>query len=74
LGMEVSALAIAKHYQAIIDVLIIDQADADQTPAIEALGLRVGISNTVMNSLKDKQQLARFLLDFARDVKPGTAP
>jgi LPPG:FO 2-phospho-L-lactate transferase len=74
LGMEVSALAIARHYQAIIDGLIIDQADADQTPAIEALGLRVGISNTVMNSLKDKQQLARFLLDFARDVKPGIAP
>jgi LPPG:FO 2-phospho-L-lactate transferase len=68
LNMEVSALSIARHYGELIDALIIDNADADQRNAIELLGLRVGVTNTVMNTLQEKTSLARFTLEFAGDI------
>jgi LPPG:FO 2-phospho-L-lactate transferase len=65
LGMNVSAYSIAEHYKDILDGLIIDQQDADQSEAIKKLGLQVGITNTVMKTLDDKKALAEFTLGFA---------
>ena len=68
LGHEVSALAIAQHYADILDGIIIDTQDIAQREAIEALGIRVGVSNTLMNTLDDKTALAEFCLDFAGEL------
>ena len=68
LGMDVSAYSIAEHYKGILDGLIIDQQDADQCEAIKALGLQVGITNTIMNTLDDKKALAQFTLEFAAQI------
>jgi LPPG:FO 2-phospho-L-lactate transferase len=68
LGMDVSAYSIAEHYKGILDGLIIDQQDADQCEAIRALGLQVGITNTIMNTLDDKKALAQFTLEFAAQI------
>jgi LPPG:FO 2-phospho-L-lactate transferase len=68
LGMDVSAYSIAEHYKGILDGLIIDQQDADQHAAIEKLGIRVGITNTVMKTLDDKKALAEFTLAFAKKL------
>jgi LPPG:FO 2-phospho-L-lactate transferase len=65
LGLEVSALGVARHYQDILDGFIIDTQDAAQRAAIEELGISVGITNTVMQNLNDKRQLAGFAIDFA---------
>ncbi|MGI9291263.1 MAG: 2-phospho-L-lactate transferase [Gammaproteobacteria bacterium] len=66
LGLEVSALAIAQHYADILDGFIIDNADTAQREAIEDLGIRVGITNTIMHTLTDKTALAEFCLQFAK--------
>jgi len=71
LGLNVSCTGIAQHYQTLIDGLIIDQQDADQMPAIEALGIKAAITDTVMNNLNDKTRLAEFTLNFAAQLSAG---
>ena len=47
LGHEVSALAVARHYQGLIDGMVIDEADVALAPAIEALGMRVLVTEKI---------------------------
>ena len=61
---EVSALGVARVYRDIGDVFVLDEADRELQPAIEALGLRVMAANTVMNTLEDKQRLAETVLSY----------
>jgi LPPG:FO 2-phospho-L-lactate transferase len=62
LGFEVSAVGVAQVYRDFLDVLIIDQVDAALAPAIEALGMRVVVMNTIMRGLPEKEALARAAL------------
>ncbi len=78
LGMPVTALSIARHYtlrRRLLDGFVIDHADAAETRAIEDLGVRVLVTGTVMETLDDRERLAREVLDFARGiVSDSTAP
>ncbi len=69
LGAEVSALAVARHYGALLDGLVIDAADEDLAPAIEAEGLRVAVTGTVMGSAADRARLAEAVISFARTLE-----
>ena len=40
LGMESSAVGVARHYADVVDAFVIDAVDAALVPAIEALGVR----------------------------------
>jgi len=62
LGHEVSALEVARMYQDFVDVYIIDEQDTQLTPAIEGLGLRVKVTQTVMGGLQEKIELAKAVL------------
>ncbi len=64
LGHEVSALGVACVYRRIANVFVLDEADHELRPAIEALGLRVMTANTVMNSIEDKRRLAEAVLSY----------
>jgi LPPG:FO 2-phospho-L-lactate transferase len=66
LGYEVSALGVARLYQEIAGTMIIDKADAVLKRKIEALGMRVEICATTMNTLADKERLARDVLGVLR--------
>jgi LPPG:FO 2-phospho-L-lactate transferase len=70
LGLGSDTVAVGRFYAGLIDGLIIDQADADQVPAIEALGIRALVAPTVMTDLDDRIALAGTALAFARDL-PG---
>jgi LPPG:FO 2-phospho-L-lactate transferase len=59
LGFEVNCLGIARYYQGLCDVMLIDEEDAAHAPAIEAKGIKAHVTRTVMNSLEDKEALAR---------------
>jgi LPPG:FO 2-phospho-L-lactate transferase len=59
LGHEVSARGVASLYRDFVDLFVLDEVDRAIKPEIEALGLRVEIADTVMNTLEDKQRLAR---------------
>jgi len=66
LGYEVSARGVAWAYRDFARVFVLDETDAELKPAIEGLGLRVVVTNTVMHTLEDKAQLARVVLGIAR--------
>lgn len=62
LGMEVSALQIAKLYADVADVFILDQQDEAKKPEIEQLGLSVVVTDTVMSDVGKKIALAKTVL------------
>jgi LPPG:FO 2-phospho-L-lactate transferase len=65
LGREPSALGIAQYYAGLVDGLVIDDIDADLKRPIEALGLRVAVTNTVMKTGADQARLANEVIVFA---------
>jgi LPPG:FO 2-phospho-L-lactate transferase len=58
LGHPVSALGVAQVYQGLVDVFVLDKRDADLREKIEALGMKVSITDTVMNNLDEKVKMA----------------
>jgi LPPG:FO 2-phospho-L-lactate transferase len=62
LGHEVSARGVAAMYSDLLDVFILDESDAKTTGEVQALGMRVFCTDTVMNTLDDKHHLARWIL------------
>lgn len=65
LGLEVSAVGVAQAYADFLDVLIVDQQDADLAGRIEALGVRAVVADTIMRDLEVKRALAQIALDAA---------
>ncbi len=56
--VEASALGAAKIYAGIINGFVLDELDAEQAGAVEALGLKTLVTQTVMKNEQDKKQLA----------------
>jgi LPPG:FO 2-phospho-L-lactate transferase len=65
LGHESSALGVARLYGGLVDRFVIDTADAELVPAIEALGMAVDVLPTVMRTDGDRAALAAALLALA---------
>ncbi|WXG45998.1 MAG: 2-phospho-L-lactate transferase [Candidatus Atabeyarchaeum deiterrae] len=66
LGLEVSALGVAKLYMDILTHFIIDDKDAPLKEAINSIGLSTIVTNTIMNTLEDKVRLARAILNLVQ--------
>lgn len=64
LGLEPSPLEIARYYAGLIDVLVIDHADAGFANDIQALGIRAVATDILMRSTADRVRLARSCLDL----------
>jgi len=64
-GFPVSPLGIAQWYGDLLDGLALDVADAALAPAIEALGIRTLVTETIMRSTDDRKRLASETLSFA---------
>jgi LPPG:FO 2-phospho-L-lactate transferase len=69
LGAEVSALGIARYYQGVVDTLVIDDRDEGLAPAIEALGMRAAVTNTVMRETADRTRLAQECIALVRQQR-----
>jgi LPPG:FO 2-phospho-L-lactate transferase len=65
MGHEVSPAAVAKIYAGLIDVFVLDDADADQSSAIETLGMRPIVCDTIMSGAEEAARLAKEILDHA---------
>jgi len=67
LGGEASALGVAGHYQSrypgLVDALVIDDVDSAEERPIQALGLEVLVTGTVMGDHTDRERLATTILD-----------
>ena len=62
LGLPVDAATPARHYRDIIDLYIADKADA---AAVAGLDVPVVLTQTLMQSLADREALARTVLEAA---------
>jgi len=61
LGVPRTQAAIARHYQGLIDGLVIDEADAQEA---KDLVLAIEVTRTRMRSVEDREALARRVLAF----------
>ena len=69
LGLDVSAVGVARHYRGLIDCLVVDDTDADAVAAIEAEGMGAAVTRTVMKDAGDRAALAKHVFDLAARVK-----
>jgi LPPG:FO 2-phospho-L-lactate transferase len=67
LGYEVSAVGVARMYRDIAAQIVIDERDAALRREIEALGMGVTTTNTVMQSDVDKTRLAEHVVKLFRE-------
>lgn len=65
LGLEVSPVTVAAHYQDFLDGFILDAVDAPLAARIERLGPRALVADTVMRTPDDRTRLAREVMAFA---------
>lgn len=65
IGQPATATGVAAAYRDVLDGLVIDRRDADRIGEIEALGIKVLCTQTIMRSLDDRERLARETLAFA---------
>ena len=52
-----------------IDGIVIDVQDEQQSSRIEEMGLRVCVTNTIMRNLEDRDRLAVETLEFAHTLR-----
>lgn len=64
LGIEPSALAVAKHYQSLLTGFVLDRVDAQLETAIKRLNIRTVATNTLMKTALDRRHLAEDVLNF----------
>lgn len=65
LGIDVSAVGVARCYRDFLDVMVVDEQDVHLIPAIEDLGIPAVATNTIMRDLAAKEELARQVLKAA---------
>lgn len=68
LGVAVSPTGVASLYRDVLDGIVIDEQDRAEATAIEALGLRVLVANTIMGGMDDRRRLAECVIRFARTI------
>ncbi len=75
MGWPSTIAGVAKAYEDFLDVLIADHADEAAASAMRSENLRVVCTNTIMKSLDDKRDLARFTLEAcaSRDMSARAA-
>ncbi|HEY7828601.1 MAG TPA: 2-phospho-L-lactate transferase [Candidatus Limnocylindrales bacterium] len=71
LGHEPSALGVARLYAGLASHFVIDPVDAALQPAIEALGLRVLVADTLMVDHPSRRRVAAEVVAFATTVPVG---
>jgi len=68
IGMEASSAQVAKLYADFLDVLIIDRSDEREKAAIEALGISVLVTDTVIPDDQSSERLSREILHFIESL------
>jgi LPPG:FO 2-phospho-L-lactate transferase len=57
--LKPSAIEVARLYQDIAGVFVLDEVDRQQSAHVEALNIRPVVTNTIMRGLRERQALAR---------------
>jgi LPPG:FO 2-phospho-L-lactate transferase len=65
LGIEPSALAVARHYRHVANGFVLDTADQHLEPEIRSLQMRTFVTNILMTSHVERKDLAMAIVQFA---------
>jgi LPPG:FO 2-phospho-L-lactate transferase len=68
LGVKVSAASVARHYRGLVRGIVIDHADQALRDEIEAMGIAVMVTQTLMSSAHDRANLAHDCLALAETL------
>lgn len=71
LGFEPSALNVARRYRDLLRGFVLDEVDAGQVNAVEALGMRAAAFPTLMPGLNERAAVARRVLAFGSGLLAG---
>jgi LPPG:FO 2-phospho-L-lactate transferase len=71
LGHESSALGVARIYAGLIDLFVVDEADAGLSAGIAGLGIRPATANAVMTDDASRAALARRVIEVAAERSPA---
>ena len=63
LDIEVSSVGVAKLYENFLDNIVIDDKDFDKKSQINQIVNKVTVTNTIMNNLGVKKNLAQIIID-----------
>ena len=58
MGLEAANRTLTAHYAGLIDHLVIDRADGDDAAPLQADGLAVTVTSTLMKTVEDQARLA----------------
>jgi LPPG:FO 2-phospho-L-lactate transferase len=73
LGHEVSARGVAAIYTGLADLFVLDEVDAEIESEIRTLVRQVVVTNTLMNTLEEKERLALRVLKAVEHSSPRPA-
>jgi LPPG:FO 2-phospho-L-lactate transferase len=68
LGIQPSAAAVAGHYQRELTYFVIDRLDENLKQSIEAMGIKVLVTNTLMLNRHDRRRLTQEIVDFVHNA------
>jgi LPPG:FO 2-phospho-L-lactate transferase len=69
LGIEPSALSVARHYRGLLTGFVYDRVDSHFQEEIEEPGTAALAVDTLMKNAGDRRRLAQDVLDFAQGIK-----
>jgi LPPG:FO 2-phospho-L-lactate transferase len=70
LGTESSAVAVAQHYAEFLNGFVLDERDAALKAQVEAMGMGVLMTDTIMKDSDDRARLACEVVTFADQLRP----
>jgi LPPG:FO 2-phospho-L-lactate transferase len=70
LGIEPSAVEVARHYADFINGFVLDERDTALRMQIEAMGMGVLVTDTIMHTPDDRARLACEVVSFADQLRP----
>lgn len=69
-GLAISPVGVSQAYDGLIDAIVIDRQDVAYKPALEEYGLKVLVTDTLMEGFEGRLRLAAEVLDFKAAVNP----
>ncbi|AMD18163.1 LPPG:FO 2-phospho-L-lactate transferase [Methanobrevibacter sp. YE315] len=63
LGIDVSSVGVASLYEDFLDTIVIDNKDEDKKVLVNQIINKVIVTNTIMNNLDAKKNLAKIIID-----------
>jgi LPPG:FO 2-phospho-L-lactate transferase len=63
LGHDVSPVGVARIYEGLLDAFVLDAVDERHAPAVEALGMRAIVCDTIMSGPEEAARVVKTILD-----------